>query len=49
LCVAIPAYVAHRYLRGRVDGIVIEIEKDVIRFADALNDRSEQAQETGSA
>jgi len=39
LCVAIPSYVAYRYLRGRVDGIVMQIEKDVVRFADALNDR----------
>jgi biopolymer transport protein ExbB len=41
LCVAIPSYVAHRYLRGRVDSIVVQIEKDVVRFADALNDRME--------
>jgi len=39
LMVAIPSYVAYRYLRGRVDGIVVQIEKDVVRFADALNDR----------
>jgi biopolymer transport protein ExbB len=41
LCVAIPSYVAFRYLRGRVDGIVVQIEKDVVRFAEALNDRLE--------
>jgi biopolymer transport protein ExbB len=41
LCVAIPAQVVYRYLRGRVDGIVVQIEKDVLRFADALNDRTE--------
>jgi biopolymer transport protein ExbB len=40
LSVAIPSYVAFRYLRGRVDGIVVQIEKDVVRFATALNDRS---------
>jgi biopolymer transport protein ExbB len=45
LCVAIPSYVAYRYLRGRVDTIVVQIEKDVVRFADALNDREEQAQD----
>jgi biopolymer transport protein ExbB len=39
LCVAIPSYVAYRYLRGRVDGIVVQIEKDVVRFAEALKDR----------
>jgi biopolymer transport protein ExbB len=48
LCVAIPAYIAHRYLRGRVDGIVVQIEKDVVRFADALNDRMERDQEPDS-
>jgi biopolymer transport protein ExbB len=46
LLVAIPSLVAHRYLRGRVDRIVVQIEKDVVRFADALNDRlSRMAQE----
>jgi biopolymer transport protein ExbB len=39
LMVAIPSFVAYRYLRGKVDGIVVQIEKDVVRFADALNDR----------
>lgn len=43
LCVAIPSYVAYRYLRGRVDGIVVQIEKDVVRFAEALNDRLSDA------
>lgn len=36
LCVAIPALVAYRYLRGRVDAIVVEMEKDAIRLADTL-------------
>jgi biopolymer transport protein ExbB len=43
LIVAIPSYVAFRYLRGKVDGIVVRIEKDVVRFADALNERTENA------
>lgn len=41
LLVAIPSQVAYRYLRGRVDSTVVQIEKDVLRFAEALNDRSE--------
>jgi biopolymer transport protein ExbB len=41
LCVAIPSYVAYRYLRGRVDSIVVQIEKDVVRFADALDERTQ--------
>lgn len=45
LLVAIPAFVAYRYLRGKVDGIVVQIEKDVVRFADALNDRMDTAPE----
>jgi biopolymer transport protein ExbB len=41
LCVAIPAYIAYRHLRRRVDRIVAQMERDVVRFADALNDRGE--------
>jgi biopolymer transport protein ExbB len=48
LSVAIPSYIAHRYLRGRVDSIVVQVEKDVVRFADALNDRMENPPEQGS-
>jgi biopolymer transport protein ExbB len=36
LIVAIPALLAHRALRSKIDGIVIAIEKDAIRLADAL-------------
>jgi len=36
LCVAIPALIFYRYLRGRVEGIVVEMEKQTIRMADAL-------------
>jgi biopolymer transport protein ExbB len=36
LCVAIPALIGYRYLRGRVDRIVVGIEKDAIRLGDAL-------------
>jgi biopolymer transport protein ExbB len=36
LMVAIPALIGYRYLRGRIDRIVIEIEKDAIMLADAL-------------
>jgi len=39
LSVAIPSYIAYRYLRGRGESIVVRIEEDVVRFADALNDR----------
>jgi len=36
LCVAIPSLVAYRYLRGRVDTIVVEMEKNALRLADAV-------------
>jgi biopolymer transport protein ExbB len=36
LIVAIPALVAYRLLRSKVDGIVIAMEKDAIRLADAV-------------
>jgi biopolymer transport protein ExbB len=45
LLVAIPSQVAYRYLRGRVDGTVVQIEKDVLRFAEALNDRADLRRE----
>ena len=34
--VAIPSLVAYRLLRSKVDGIVIAMEKDAMRLADAL-------------
>jgi biopolymer transport protein ExbB len=36
LVVAIPALIAYRYLRGRVDGLVVLIEKESIRFIETL-------------
>jgi len=36
LVVAIPSLFAYRLLRSKVDGIVIAIEKDAIRLADAV-------------
>jgi biopolymer transport protein ExbB len=36
LSVAIPALIAYRYLRGRVDGLVVKIEKESTRFIEAL-------------
>lgn len=37
LMVAIPALVAHRYLRGRVDGLVVQMEKEAMALVDALH------------
>jgi biopolymer transport protein ExbB len=50
LGVAIPALIAFRYLRGRVDRIVVAIEKDAIRLADAMEAAQPlRAQGTGEA
>src|SRR6202161_1977249 len=43
LCVAIPSLVAYRYLRGRVDTIVVEMEKNALRLADAVEHAARQA------
>lgn len=40
LCVAIPSLIAYRFLRGRVDDLVVQMEKDVVRFTDALDGRA---------
>jgi biopolymer transport protein ExbB len=49
LCVAIPALVAHRYLRRRVDRIVIDMEKEAILLADAVDRAGEGANGTARA
>jgi biopolymer transport protein ExbB len=36
LMVAVPSLIAYRYLRGRVDGLVVKIEKQSIHFIEAL-------------
>jgi len=46
LCVAIPSLIAYRYLRGRIDRIVIEMEKDAIQLADALEGAGTTARAT---
>ena len=45
LTVAIPAYIAHRYLRGKVERIVNDMEKVAVNFADSLG-AAEQAGES---
>jgi biopolymer transport protein ExbB len=36
LGVAIPALIGHRYLRGRIDGLVVKMEKEAWRFLETL-------------
>ena len=43
LCVAIPAYVFHRYLRGRVSDLVVEMERQVFLLTDELTAISESS------
>ena len=40
LCVAIPAVMFHRYLRGRVTGYVVDMEKQATALLDALDEGS---------
>jgi biopolymer transport protein ExbB len=39
LAVAIPSFIAYRYLRGKIERIVIEMEKIAVAFADSLGSR----------
>ncbi len=48
LVVAIPALIAYRYLRGRVDRIVIDMEKSAIALADAVDNESAAPQAQAS-
>jgi biopolymer transport protein ExbB len=43
LCVAIPAYVFHRYFRGRVSDLVVEMERQVFLLTDELTAVGEAA------
>jgi biopolymer transport protein ExbB len=36
LCVAIPALIGYRYLRARVDALVVRMEKETIRFLETV-------------
>src|ERR1700761_6356235 len=46
LCVAIPSLIAYRYLRGRVDRIVVEMEKNALRLADAVEAAARREENT---
>lgn len=39
LSVAIPSLIGYRYLRGRVDELVVEMEKEAMKLVDALHRR----------
>jgi biopolymer transport protein ExbB len=47
LTVAIPAYIAHRYLRGKVERIVVDMEKIAVNFADSLGVEPQSGESDG--
>ena len=40
LSVAIPSLIAYRYLRGKVEQLVVRMEKEAMRLVDALDERN---------
>lgn len=48
LMVAIPSLMFHRYFRGRVDGLVVDMEKESLKLVDVLQKRQSQARVSGS-
>jgi biopolymer transport protein ExbB len=49
LAVAIPSFIAYRYLRGKVERIVIDMEKIAVTFADSLGAVSQGEIEAAAA
>jgi biopolymer transport protein ExbB len=49
LAVAIPSFIAYRYLRGKVEGIVVDMEKIAVKFADSLGATPQNEAEGGIA
>ncbi len=43
LSVAIPSLVAYRYLRGRVEGLVVQMEKEAMKIVQVLDDETRAA------
>lgn len=43
LSIAIPSLIGYRYLRGRVDGLVVQMEKEAMKLVDTIH-RGESAQ-----
>lgn len=50
LTVAIPSLIGYRYLRGRVDGLVVRMEKEAMKFLEALvhHHKSENVEDEAS-
>jgi biopolymer transport protein ExbB len=48
LTVAIPALLAYKYLRGRVESLVVQMEKEAMRLVTAMDERGHDAEYTES-
>ena len=49
LAVAIPSFIAYRYLRGKVERIVVDMEKIAVKFADSLGAVPQSEDSPGAA
>ena len=47
LCVAIPSLMGYRYLRGRVDELVVDMEKEAMKLVEALHESAGQTIQLG--
>jgi biopolymer transport protein ExbB len=47
LAVAIPSFIAYRYLRGKIERIVIDMEKIAVKFADSLGASPQAGEDDG--
>jgi biopolymer transport protein ExbB len=45
LTVAIPALLAYKYLRGRVETLVVQMEKEAMKLVTAIDDGGDGADE----
>ncbi len=45
LCVAIPSLFAYRFLRGKVDDIVVQMEKEAMKLVEAIEAGEERTEE----
>lgn len=47
LSIAIPALIGYRYLRGRVDSLVVQMEQEAIKLVEALHSGDRRARSRG--
>jgi len=40
--VAIPSLIAYRFMRGKVERLVVQMEKEAMKLVDALDERGRQ-------